>query len=157
MTDRNSLARRRLDERLEPLRTLNLTPPPRGWLRAVRESLGLTTAQFAARLGMRQPSVIDLEKSEAEGRVTLATLRRAAEAVNCSLVYALVPTSELEDIVAKAALAAARREVTTSLHTMGLEGQSPRAADQEDMVARLAAEIAAAGGRRLWGRTGTGS
>ena len=150
MKKARKLARKRLDERL--LRFSALGPAPAGgWVRAIRDGLGLTAAQLAGRLGVRPPSIVDLERNEAEGRITLATLRRAAEALDCTLVYALVPKKGLEAAVQEAARAAAKRELAFSLHTMGLEDQAPRGADRREMADALAEEIAEAGGRRLWG------
>ncbi|MES1199945.1 MAG: mobile mystery protein A [Pseudomonadota bacterium] len=146
------LARRRLDERLGAFVDLG-SPPPLGWVRAIRDSLGLTAAQLARRLNIRPSSVADLEKNEAEGKVTLATLRRAAEAMDCTLVYALIPKKSLETMVEEAAQAAAKRELAASLHTMELEAQGVRGRDRREMLDALAAEIAEAGGRRLWGET----
>lgn len=153
MPDRRALARRRLDERLTAFRDAS-SRPPSGWIKAIRESLGMSTAQLAARLGVRQPSVVDLERSEAEERITLASLKRAAEALDCMLVYALVPKAPLEEVVEAAARRAAEAELAASLHSMGLEDQAPRGRDRREMVEQLTAEIAEAGGRRLWGRAG---
>src|SRR5688572_16631363 len=90
-------SRARLDERLAQFGPAEqYRPPNRGWIRAIREALGMTTAQLATRLGVRQPSVVAIEQSEERGSIELATLRRAAEALNCSLVYALVPKQPLE-------------------------------------------------------------
>jgi len=146
------LVRRRLDERLQAFAGLG-PAPPQGWVRAIRNGLGLTAAQLARRLSMRQSSVADLEKNEAEGRITLATLKRAAEALDCALVYALVPNQSLETMVERAAAAAANRELASSLHTMELEAQGVRAKDRREMLDALAAEIAQVGGRRLWGES----
>jgi predicted DNA-binding mobile mystery protein A len=153
MPNRRALARRRLDERLGAYRAAAARPPA-GWIKAIRESLGMSTAQLAARLGVRQPSVVDLERSEAGERITLASLKRAAEALDCTLVYALAPKTSLETMVAEAARQAAEAELATSLHSMRLEDQAPRAKDRREMIERLSAEIADAGGRRLWGRAG---
>ena len=152
MKERAKLARRRLDERLSAYAGLGPAPPA-GWVRAIRDSLGLTAVQLARRLGMRPSSVADLEKNEAEGRITLATLRRAAEAMDCTLIYALAPKKPLRSMVAEAALAAAERELAASLHTMELEAQGVRSADRRDMLDALAVEIAEVGGRRLWGES----
>ena len=65
----------------------------------IRDALGMTTAQFGRRLGVSQPRIIELEKSEVTGNVTLHTLQRAAEVLNCRLVYALVPERPLAEIV----------------------------------------------------------
>jgi predicted DNA-binding mobile mystery protein A len=122
-----------------------------GWVRAIRDALGLTGAQLARRVGIRPASLSDLEKNEATGRITLATLRRAAEALDCTLVYVLVPNQSLQVMVEEAATSAAQRELAPSFHTMELEGQGLRAADKREMVEELAAEIAKTGGKRLWG------
>lgn len=74
--------------------TQNLRPPPRpshGWLRAVREALGLPRSAVATKLKVSQAAVQDYEKSEAADTISLATLRRVAEALDCQLVVALVP------------------------------------------------------------------
>jgi predicted DNA-binding mobile mystery protein A len=65
--------------------------PPEGWMRAVRQAIGLPVADLARRMGVAKSQVFRLEESEQEGRVRVATLRRAAEAMGCELVYALVP------------------------------------------------------------------
>jgi predicted DNA-binding mobile mystery protein A len=148
--DNRRLARRRLDERLADFASLG-PPPAGGWIRAVRNALGLQLGQLAERLNVRPPSVTELERNEAEERITLATLRRAAEALDCTLVYAIVPNKPLESMVQNAAAAAARRELKAVLHTMDLEDQAPRSADRKEMIEALAAQIAEAGGRRLWG------
>lgn len=91
---------RHLDKRFSALRPLVKTPlPPKGWLRAVRDALGMTTVQFARRLGVSQPRIIELEQSEVSGVVSLNTLQRAAEALGCRFVYALVPEQPLEETV----------------------------------------------------------
>ncbi len=117
-------ARIRLDERLYGLRDTDLTPPPKGWIKAIREALGMTGAQFAARLKVRPPSVVDLEKSEASGSIQLKTLARVAEALDCRLVYALVPKTSLQGTVDARARKIALRELKRVGHTMKLEDQS---------------------------------
>ena len=145
-----ALARRRLDERLQTFTGLGAAPPM-GWVRAIRDALGLTGAQLARRLGIRPASLFELEKNEAKGAITLATLKRAAEALDCTLVYALVPNKTLETMVQDAAKAAAKTELVAALHTMELEAQGVRSGDKREMLEALAADIARAGGKRLWG------
>src|SRR4051812_40421450 len=91
---------RHLDKRFAALRPLATAPrPPKGWLRAIRDALGMTTAQLARRLGVSQPRIVELEQSEVGGTVTLNTLQRAAEALGCRLVYVLVPERPLAEVV----------------------------------------------------------
>jgi predicted DNA-binding mobile mystery protein A len=116
---------RSLDKRFASLRPLAKTQrPPKGWLRAIRDALGLTTAQFARRLGVSQPRITELEKSEVSGTVTLNTLQRAAEALGCRFVYALVPEKPLAETVRERAELLAQGRLAAVEHTMRLEDQS---------------------------------
>lgn len=65
--------------------------PASGWIRAVRDALGLTLSDVARRLKVTPPAVRSFEQAEAEDRITLGSLRRTADAMNCDLIYALVP------------------------------------------------------------------
>jgi predicted DNA-binding mobile mystery protein A len=125
-------SRSHLDARIAKLpRVAHFTPPAKGWIRAIRSALGMTTAQMAKRMGVKQPSVIDYERSEAQGGIELATLRRAAEALNCTLVYALVPNKPLEKIVREKARVFLRRRLEPVEHSMLLENQKVRARKAE--------------------------
>jgi predicted DNA-binding mobile mystery protein A len=116
---------RHLDKRFAALRPLTRSSrPPKGWLRAVRDALGMTTAQYARRLGVSQPRIIELEQSEASGSVTLNTLQRAAEALGCRLVYVLAPERPLADTVRERAETVATRQLADIEHTMRLEDQA---------------------------------
>src|SRR5258707_11364853 len=117
-------SRTHLDNRFKDIGPLTrFATPVRGWIRAIREGLGMSSAQFARRLGVRQPSVVALEQSEAKGTIELATLRRAAAALDCTLVYALVPNKPLETMVRDRARAFARRRLEPVEHSMLLENQ----------------------------------
>lgn len=126
--------RSRLDERLSTLRETELTPPPKGWIKAIREALGMTGQQFAARMGIKPPTVVDIEKSEALGAIQLKTLSRAADALGCKLVYALVPKTSLQDAVEARARKIAIRALKRVAHTMKLENQSVDEADLERQI-----------------------
>lgn len=97
--------------------------PPRGWLRAIRDALGMTTAQFGKRLGVSQPRIVELEQSEVSGSVTLNTLQRAAEALGCRVVYAIVPDRPLADTVRERADVVASRLTAAVAQSMRLEDQ----------------------------------
>lgn len=106
----------------QPLR--ELARPPRGWVRAVREALGMSAAVLASRLGITAGAVIRLEQSESADRIRLETLRRAADALNCDLVYALVPRRPLGAVVRERARQLAQVQVAAVEHTMSLEDQA---------------------------------
>jgi predicted DNA-binding mobile mystery protein A len=114
-----------LDERFAALRPFANTPrPPKGWLRAVRDALGMTTAQFARRLGIAQPSAVELEKAEAAKKITLHTLERAAEALGCRVVYVLIPERPLVETVSDRARLVAERKLAAVEQSMQLEDQA---------------------------------
>jgi predicted DNA-binding mobile mystery protein A len=128
-------ARRRLDERLFALKSVDrFKAPPRGWIRAVRDALGMTGKQLASRLGIRPQSLVNLEKSEANATIRLDTLQRTAEALGCTLVYALVPKSSLEDQVQERAHQIARRDLLRVAHTMKLEAQETGDANLNERI-----------------------
>ena len=129
------IARKRLDERLSPFNDENcFAVPPKGWIRAIRDALGMSALQLAMRIGVKQQSVADLEKSEAHGTIQLKTLRRVAEALDCTLVYALVPKSSLADTVRTRARDIAREELERIGHTMDLEAQGLSVAEREARI-----------------------
>ncbi|VAX03953.1 hypothetical protein MNBD_GAMMA20-319, partial [hydrothermal vent metagenome] len=87
-----AVARRQLDKRLNLLRdSESFVRPSRGWIKAIREALGMTTTQLAKRLGVVQSRTVAIEQAEAKGSITLNSLEKAANALDCRLVYALVP------------------------------------------------------------------
>jgi predicted DNA-binding mobile mystery protein A len=108
--------------RFAPLREV---PPPRnGWIRAIRDALGMSGRQLGKRLGVSKMRVADMERAEVTGATSLKTLRRAAEAMDCVLVYALVPKSSLKETLRKQARHKARQDTVRAAHTMGLEDQA---------------------------------
>ena len=118
---------RHLDRRFKALKPLLAAGrPPKGWLRAVRDALGMTSGQLAKRLGVAQPRVLEIEKAELSGAVTLHSLERAAEALGCRVVYALVPEQPLAEVVQKQADRVAARQLARVEQTMNLEDQSVR-------------------------------
>lgn len=139
--------RRHLDQELDSARALGeIARPPGGWINAVRRALGMTERQLAERLGVAQSNVHRLERSEANETIRLDTLRRAADALDCSLVYVLVPRRPLEEIVSERARALARSELAKIEQTMSLEAQDVSLPDSA--VDERAAEIISRGG--LW-------
>ncbi len=87
--------------------------PDGGWIREIRESLGMTTRQLAARMRQSQSAVSQLERSEVTDRVQLGSLRRAADALDCDLVYAFVPRTSLEATVRTRARVLATRDLAS--------------------------------------------
>lgn len=148
--DVTALGRKHLERRLAPLRASDLTRPQRGWLRAMREALGMTTRQLAHRMGKAQSTVVDMEKSEARDTISLASLRQAAEAMGCELVYAIVPKIPIDDIMRARATKIAAQQLARASHSMILENQSLSSADLEAEGERLIDELLRGPPTPLW-------
>src|SRR2546425_10826721 len=119
-----------LDRSLQGPRSA-LPPPASGWIASLREALGLTLGQIGKKIGSSRQAVQQLEKAEASDRITLGALRRAAEAMGCELVYALVPKSgTFAELSERPVRDRAARDVKSVMHTMMLEDQKPENADQ---------------------------
>ncbi len=146
-----ALRRRQLDRHFAPLPGLRSLPiPKRGWIAEVRDALGMTTRQLAHRLGTAQQSVIDLQRSEVRGTISLNSLGKAADALDCELVYALVPRESFERIVRDRARAVAIRIVGRVEHSMTLEDQAAGAAEREEAIAELTDELIRTASREVW-------
>jgi predicted DNA-binding mobile mystery protein A len=140
-----------LDKRLSILQGVDtLARPPRGWIKAIREALGMTTAQLGKRLGVSQPRAVAIEKAESTGSITLASLEKAAQALDCRLVYALVPREPLGDIVKGRATLLARRRLESTGHSMKLEAQGVDALDEDEQLKSLVRQLIEQGGSKLW-------
>lgn len=144
----SSQSRQSLETRFEGMRpATRLKPPVRGWIKAIREALGMSSAQLSKRLKLSQPTVFAMEQSEMKGTIQLATLRRIAEALNCTLVYALVPNDPLETIVRAQARKVAKRRLQSVEHSMLLEDQGVPAKDFEERIDAIARDM---NPRALW-------
>jgi predicted DNA-binding mobile mystery protein A len=119
-----------LDRNLSSARIL----PPRpsgGWIAAVREALGLSLAEVGQLVRVPRQNVQKFERAEADDRITLATLRRVANAMGCELVYVLVPKSgSFAELAEQPTREQAARDVKSVMHTMALEDQKPENTDQ---------------------------
>jgi predicted DNA-binding mobile mystery protein A len=98
----------------------------------------MSGSQLGKRVGVSAQTVERIEKSEAAGTIQLSTLRRAAEALDCTLVYALVPNTSLESLVKAHAREIALRDLGRVSHTMKLEAQQTT---DRDFEARIDAYI----------------
>ncbi len=124
--------------------------PPRGWIRAIRDGLGMTTSQLAKRMGVTQPRISELERAEVAGRVSMESIERAAQAMGCRVVYALVPLAPLGDVLRKRAEVFAEREVSAIEQSMKLEDQGVGDPARREDIRRRVVEDLLRSPSRLW-------
>jgi predicted DNA-binding mobile mystery protein A len=145
------IVRRQLEATLAKFSEVkNVQLPAKGWIRAVREALGMSGTQLAGRLQVSQPRVFKLEQGEPSGAVTLKTMRQVAEALDCVFVYALVPRSSLEETVRTQARAVAAERLQRVSHSMLLEGQGLAPAEQQASLEADVEELVRETPRDLW-------
>jgi predicted DNA-binding mobile mystery protein A len=129
-----SLKLRQLDRTLDAFTTARQTERPQhGWLRAIRQSLGLSMEDVAKRVGGIKPLIQQFEDAESDNRITLGSLRRVAEALGCTLVYAIVPkTGTLTELAERRVHDQVVSDVHAVERTMVLEDQA--VGDVEQLV-----------------------
>ena len=123
--------------------------PRAGWLRQIRDALGISQSQLAVRAGISRATVQQMERAEARRRITLASLDRLAQAMGCTVAFAIVPKSgTLQDVRARQALARADVLLKEKLAASANPNLRPRefAHRQE----RLAAKLLRGSRRKLW-------
>lgn len=122
--DLQELGRHQVEGELAKWRRAALpSPPPAGWIQTIREALGMTATALAQRLAMTGAGVRKIESSEAHERISLATLRKVAAALDCDLRYALVPRQPLDDKLMARARSVLAEQMGPVAHSMALEDQ----------------------------------
>jgi predicted DNA-binding mobile mystery protein A len=145
------LKQRQLDAGLTRWRSAELPArPPSGWIKAIREALGMPAAHLAKRLGLVPSTVLRLETSEADDTISLGSLRRAAEALDCELQYALVPRQSIAQTMKSQANKVARERMAAVVHTMALEAQATSNETVDTQVKELAESLLKGSRRELW-------
>ena len=145
------LIRTQLEDTLKPFKALRkISPPFKGWIRAIRDSLGMNGRQLAKRLGVSPARVTRLEQDELSGAVTIKTMRNVAEALDCVFVYGLVPKEDLETIIKRQAEKVATDRFERTSHTMALEAQGLSEKDKKKVIKAMATEIIRGPAKKLW-------
>ena len=120
--DTRVLQIRALDKKIFDLKSAkNIVPQSSGWIKTVREAIGMTVSQLAARLGVTQPRITKMESNE--DNLKLSTMKKAAEAMNCEFVYYFKPRTTFQNLVDEQAQKKAAEVLKTVNVNMALENQ----------------------------------
>ena len=142
MTALDQLQRTQLDRKLRLLRESGMRIVPQGgWTKTVRNALGMSGKALGGRIGVSQSAISQLEASEERETITLGSLRKLAEGMECDLVYAFVPKDSLDEIMRRQATLRARNIVNSVATSMELEDQAVSDEDQESQVETLSSEL----------------
>lgn len=120
--DARVLQIRALDKKTSDLKSAkNIVPQSSGWIKTVREAIGMTVSQLATRLGVTQPRITKMESNE--DNLKLSTMKKAAEAMNCEFVYYFKPKTTFQNLVDEQAQKKAAEVLKTVNVNMALENQ----------------------------------
>jgi predicted DNA-binding mobile mystery protein A len=145
------LAREQLDATLGRLESLKkLVPPGKGWIRAIRDAIGMTGEQLAKRLNINKQRVSRIEHDEKLGKVKIETLRNVADAMDCVFVHAFVPRKSLEQMVRDQAEVIAKKRMARSNQMMRLEKQELSETEKVKTMQTLIDEIVETMPKSLW-------
>lgn len=145
------LAREQLDETMKSFESLKaMSAPIKGWIRAIRDTVGMTGGQLAKRLKVNQQRVARIEQDEVLGKVTLNTMQNVAEAMDCVFVYGVVARDSLEQIVRGQAELVAKKRMVRSNQMMRLEKQELSEAEKVKAIQTLIDEIVETMPKSLW-------
>jgi predicted DNA-binding mobile mystery protein A len=134
----NETAFNQISRRIEGIRSLkDKTSVREGWIKYMRTALGLTLEELAKLLSLTKASVAQAERREVGGEVSMSTLKKMAEAMDCDLVYAFVPRKDMKTFIHDKAYEKARKALGTADLHMKLENQKVEG-DENERIERLA-------------------
>jgi predicted DNA-binding mobile mystery protein A len=152
MRNKRKLLIEQLDQKLIPfLETRKTLVPERGWINTIRTTLNMTMAQLGTKLNMTRQGVKRIEESEANGTITLNSLKEVANAMDLKFVYALVPKNgTIDDLIEIKADKLAQKIVLRTNQNMKLEDQGIGDNKISKTIKDLANEIKREVRRSLW-------
>ncbi len=148
----NKLQFQQLNEKIEQLTGLqHVIVPPIGWIKAIRNGIGMTMEQLGKKLSITKQGVMDIEKREKEGAITIKSLQEIAKAIDMKLVYGFVPNEgDLEQMIETRAIEMAKKIVERTSNTMKLEDQANSKERIEKAIKERASEIINNTPKILW-------
>jgi len=139
---------KQIEKELNMLQSLSC--PKEGWVKTIRQTIGMNTRQLGERCNVSSERIIKIEADEAEGRTTLNTLEKAAKAMDCKLVYAFVPLSGILEFIEKTAENKAKAQLERASHHMVLEDQKVSNQALNDQIEILKDELLRNNIKSIW-------
>jgi len=145
------LIRKQLDKKLKKLKPLlKMAVPSGGWIKAIREGLGMTLKELGSRIDLDRARVYRIEQAEVNGDVKLSTLKKMADGLGVKFVYGFVPEQDLEAIVRQQAIKIAKKRLSRIDHSMKLELQGVSDDEQEEALNDLIDKILVEEPKNFW-------
>lgn len=145
------LMREQVQESLDLFKELAKKPiPKKGWIRTIREALGMSSYVLADRLECSRANITAIEQREKKGTISLETLEQVAQAMNCKLVYCILPLESLDKTLEAQAKMIAKKKVKIINHSMTLEKQGLNPKQLQRQEDDLVQELLRGNPKRLW-------
>ncbi|MBI3232762.1 MAG: mobile mystery protein A [Bacteroidetes bacterium] len=122
---KQSLQQQQLNDKMLGIAKLKkISIPPAGWIKAIRNTLGMSMQQLGNKLSISKQGVLEIEKREKDGSITIKSLKEIAKVLDMELVYGFVPKDgSLDALIDKKAKELATKIVLRTSNTMKLEDQ----------------------------------
>jgi predicted DNA-binding mobile mystery protein A len=149
--NRKKLVIKQLDRELRAWKKLSpYSVPTQGWIKTIRKALDMSAEQLARRLNISRRRVVALEGAEQENGTTLRSLKQAANALNCDLVYALVPRTSLQETIEQQATKKAKSHLKPIAYSMALEEQAVTGKESREQLNEIIEALLSGSMRHLW-------
>lgn len=135
------LLRKQLDQQHEKIRLLTIDRPSQGWIKSIREALGMTLYQLGEKIGTTSEAVRVIENSEKSYTISLKTLQKVANGLDCRLFYVLIPRQPLQEKVEAQILKKATSIVQAVSYSMELEDQKTDSEEIKRQVQKVMEDI----------------
>ena len=139
------ILRRSYQKKFDLFRKAIIARPQQGWLKTIREFLGMTTTQLAKRLEISQSRIVAMEKNERN--VKISTMEKIADVLNCDFSYAFVPRENIDNIIFNQAKKKAKKILDKVNKNMGLENQL---AKTDELLNDIIEELLDGNIARIW-------
>jgi predicted DNA-binding mobile mystery protein A len=151
MINKKKLIRDQLEATLQRYSALStVSAPQKGLIRAIRNALGMSAKQLAYRMNITQQAVARTEKGEPTGSLTIKTMRKTAEALDCQFVYGFIPKTSLEETVRARAKQVAAKRLAEANQTMALEAQSINDEENQKVFSEMVEALVKNPPSNLW-------
>jgi len=122
----------------------------KGWIKLIREALGMSTTQLASKVGINQSRISRLENAEIDGDLKLSSLKKIADGLDMQFVYGFVPKDSLENMVLEQAKKIAHKRMKRVNHTMRLEEQELSSDEKSKAFQDLVQKILIEDSKDFW-------
>ena len=151
MKNKNQLIRSQLNHSLTAFKSASLAHRPvKGWIKALRNAVGMSARQLGERMGISQQRLTAIESKESTDSLTIHTLKKVAEATNTHFIYGFAPKTDLDTIVKQQAEIYLKKYLNRVKHSMSLEGQSLTESEWQNWLENEIRDLIATNPSKIW-------